>query len=561
MRKQKGLRLRMGKIYLSFLMVLLMCALTLHGVYMVNFYHSQVEQARVEREYLLSQTVYHTERYVAEIEDCANILCVSPRLQPVLVNRQKPDYLIFANCRDLLAEYETAPYGIYRLDLYVDSSSTLITSSEGVFYDLNEESRAIYQHLMEQVREAGHVWTLDYQEHEPGLISKIRGGQYITLVKRVDSLYTGKTKGLLLLSIPYVEFENVSAAPAEDEYSSLSFAGQTVCGMRKEDDGWTRLTAVSEKTGFTLDYYYRFNFQLSFGSGFLMVLGMIMLLFLLGFVLIVMIAERRVGKPVERLLRGFECMEEGKFSTRVGSHEDAIFGDLNRGFDHMAEHLQTTVTELVDVRMQGRELKQRMLMMQIKPHFLYNIFNNMIWLAEQKKYDNLKQLVTATAGFYKTALNAGAKDIMLFENQRQLEYYVCIQKFRFGDRFDLLTELGEDTEMLLFPNLLLQPLVENAITHGFQGLQRRGEIRLTSRIDGDQLVVRVRDNGMGIGAEQLEKIRDAMRGDSASSKQFFALVNVAARLRNRYGSAASIDIKSVRGEGTEVTIHLPLEEQ
>lgn len=558
MKKQKVVRLRMGRIYLYFLLVLLMCALALHAAYLIQSYYSLMNQAQMEREQILLQKAYHTERYLEEIEDCANTLCISPRLQQVLIERQRLDYLAFADCRDLLSEYGMAPYDIYRIDFYVMSSQSLITSSEGVFYGLEDTDRAIYEQLLKRSLEEQSFWTLDYQMREPGLVSRTRNIRYITLVKRVASLYTGKTRGLLLLSVPYEHFASINAQNADDEYSCIIFEDQLLCGEQVQDDAWIKLSKTSQHSGFGFEYYYQFNDSSLFSTGFLVVMAVIMLLFLLGFVSIVYIAEKRVAKPIKRLLHGFERMEEGRFIKRMGNHEDAIFGELNRGFDHMTEHLENTVTALVDERTRGKELKQRLLMMQIKPHFLYNIFNNMIWLVEQKKYENLEQLVTATAGFYKTTLNAGAGDVMIYDNMRQLEYYVRIQKFRFGDRFDLKMEIDDEAQEMLIPNMLLQPLVENAIGHGFQDLQRRGVIGVTAQVQEKQLVIHVRDNGNGIDPALLKEIQEAMARESGRADRFFALVNVAGRLHNRYNGAASIEIDSTPGEGTVVQICIPI---
>ena len=118
--------------------------------------------------------------------------------------------------------------------------------------------------------------------------------------------------------------------------------------------------------------------------------------------------------------------------------------------------------------------------------------------------------------------------------------------------------VAEEAETLTIPNLLLQPLVENAITHGFQGLDRRGLIRVTAETAGDMLTVRVEDNGCGIPPERLTDIRRAMEKDAGRAEKYFALVNVAARLRSRYGGRASIDLSSRPGEGTEVVIRVPV---
>lgn len=557
MLKQKKLRLRMRRMYLYFLLVLLACALALHAAYLVQSCYSLREQARQEREHILHQQVYHTERYLQEAEACANTLCVSPRLQQVLIERQTTDYLAFADCRDLLTEFQMTPYDIYRIDLYVASSHSLITSSEGVFYHLDEAKRSVFEKMLDRSSETDVYWTLDYQTREPGIVARMRSSRYITLVKRVVSIYTGKVKGILLLSVSYDHFDSYAALTPENEYSCLSFCGQTICGERMTQPGWNDISMALQQDGFEFAYTYRFDYATLFSGPFVLVMAVIMLLFLLGFVLIVFITERRVAQPVERLLLGLQRLEKGEFDIRMNNDGDELFGDLNRGFDHTASHLQASVTELVDERTRRRELKQRLLMMQIKPHFLYNIFNNMIWLVEQQKYDNLKQLVTATAGFYKSVLNAGLDAILLYDNMRQLDYYVQIQKFRFGDRFDLEMQLSEDVEELSIPNLLLQPLVENAINHGFQDLERRGRIVLTAKIVQQELCICVRDNGCGMSPQRLEQIRQAMRGEEDNGREFFALVNVALRLRSRYDGRADMTIESTAGTGTEVTLRIP----
>ena len=288
-----------------------------------------------------------------------------------------------------------------------------------------------------------------------------------------------------------------------------------------------------------------------------MLILLITTLFFLSFLMIVSISERMVGRPIERLLGGFSELEKSHFETRLGSGHDEIFGELYSGFDHMASHLQSAVDELVTEKTRGRELKQRLLQMQIRPHFLYNIFNNMVWMTEQKKYDTLEQLVKSTAGFYKPALNAGSSDIMLLDNQKQLQYYVNIQKFRFGDRFDLEVHLDENVEDRLIPNLLLQPLVENAIVHGMQSLDRRGRITVSATARDSGILLTVQDNGRGIEPEQLQLIQEAIQSGVDNSDQFFALVNIAARLRSVYGSRATLQIQSERDQFTRVDIWIP----
>ena len=546
-------RLRMGRIYRGFLLVLLISALSLHVVYMAFTYARMERQAREERQRVLQQGVSFADRFLEEIEDCANILSVSQTLQQVLLTRQRIDYLAFRDCQNVLNEYTMAPFGIYRLDLYVSSQEALVTSSEGVFYHLSPEQRAMYENCLAEGRSQ---WMLNYQGQEPPLVGKTRNESYLTFVRPVVSMYTGKTRGVLFLSVKYREFETFLPAVQAGEAVRILYGQTELCGSRSENRKDTVLSVTSQTSGISFEYGYRFRWTQIFSFRLLLLIALITALFLISFLIIVFISERMLGRPIERLLYGFSELEKSHFEIRLDGGQDEIFGELYSGFEHMASHLQSAVDELVTEKTRGRELKQRLLQMQIRPHFLYNIFNNMVWMTEQKSYDRLEQLVKSTAGFYKTALNAGSSDIMLLENQRQLEYYVTIQKFRFGDRFDLEVHLDEAVEDQLIPNLLLQPLVENAIVHGMQNLSRRGRIIVTAGpVDGG-LLLAVEDNGSGIDPERLRLIREAIRSGEDNSDQFFAMVNIAARLRSVYGDRADLQIQSEPDRYTRVEIRI-----
>ncbi|MBQ8161228.1 MAG: two-component sensor histidine kinase, partial [Clostridia bacterium] len=106
------------------------------------------------------------------------------------------------------------------------------------------------------------------------------------------------------------------------------------------------------------------------------------------------------------------------------------------------------------------------------------------------------------------------------------------------------------------PNLLLQPLVENALTHGFEGMEGRGRVEVKAALIEGQIVLTVQDNGLGIGEGRLQELRDAMARDE-NSTEFFAMVNVARRLRLSFGDRAGIWVDSLAGQGTTVEIRLP----
>lgn len=265
--------------------------------------------------------------------------------------------------------------------------------------------------------------------------------------------------------------------------------------------------------------------------------------------------------PVTTLLNAFDRVEKGEFDIRLDEDRNDLFREIFQHFNQTAMRLKQMIDELSNERTRRNEFKYRLLQMQIKPHFLYNLFNNMIWMVEQKDYEKLEVLINATAGYYKTALNYGNKDIMLAENQKQLEYYGEIQRIRFGEKFTLHVDFTEDVQFLSIPNLLLQPLIENSILHGTKNVEAEViTIEVTGKLLEGRLHLEVWDNGSGIDSETLKDIRVEMKNYEDNGTKYFALVNVAARLQNRYKGKARMMIDSSYGKWTRVVIEIPVHE-
>ena len=136
---------------------------------------------------------------------------------------------------------------------------------------------------------------------------------------------------------------------------------------------------------------------------------------------------------------------------------------------------------------------------------------------------------------------------------------MAIQRFRFGDRFTLAFDIPDELWDLEIPNLILQPLVENAIVHGFEEQQQPGYIRLKAVREAGRLFLTVSDDGKGIPEARLAQIAKAMAQDETCD-DCFALNNVARRLRIRYGEMAQIQIRSQPEHGTDIVLCIPLQE-
>ena len=198
-------RKKIRPIYVSFLATLLIAAFLLNLVYLMYFSYSARKLDQEERARSLNQTVYYVNHYIGELENGANLLSISSSIQKLLTHRIKKNYLDYLDCTEAISGYTMTVPKIYRVDFYTAPSRTLVTSSEGVFYDLMPQEREIY----EQYMESDENWFMDihYVGKEPRLVSKIRNDEYVSLIKPVYSKYTGKKTGVLCISVCIAELE------------------------------------------------------------------------------------------------------------------------------------------------------------------------------------------------------------------------------------------------------------------------------------------------------------------------------------------------------------------
>lgn len=560
MERKNKKRRRIRPVYVGFFGTLMTAAIIFNLVYALYYSYDARKLVEEEKARVLNQTVSYTDRYMKEVENGANTLFLTSAVQKLMSYRLSKNYLDYVSCMELLSDYAMLLPDIYRIDLYVYPSRTLVTSSEGVFYDLSEEERRIYDDYM-QSEEKDWFWDMSYQGKEPKLVSATRNEKYISFIKPVVSRYTGKKMGILCISVELSELEKLIPEMAfESEEMCLSYEGQTILGKKPAQSGFQAISRVSDYSGMVFDYYYIPRTSELWNSRFTMPILLIMALFAVIFLMIVRVSERKMFNPVNTLLEGFGEVEQGKFHVRLDTNRDDLFQELFRGFNHMAETLERMIEELSNERTRRNELKFRLLQMQIKPHFLYNLFNNMVWMMEQKDYGRLEDLIQSTAGYYKTALNYGNRDIMLIDNKKQLEYYAEIQKIRFGNRFTFQVTFPEEVQFYSIPNLLLQPLAENSIVHGLKGKEDICHIEVRAETEEDTLILTVEDDGCGIEPEELKSIRKELENYEEDGSKYFALANIAARLHNRYKEQTALTINSQPGNGTTVTIKVPLSE-
>ena len=169
------------------------------------------------------------------------------------------------------------------------------------------------------------------------------------------------------------------------------------------------------------------------------------------------------------------------------------------------------------------------------------------------------ELLQDTAYLLRYTLDMSDRCVTLFQEVEALEKYVGLQEQRFGSRIEFYFDLDESFHDVRVPNLILQPLVENAISHGLGMCTEGGKIRIRTFREKEKGCLSVSDNGSGMDHETLEALIRSIRQKEVRGNQI-GLHNVYHRLMIFFSDNASLTITSRKGEGTEVVIRIPLDD-
>ena len=225
------------------------------------------------------------------------------------------------------------------------------------------------------------------------------------------------------------------------------------------------------------------------------------------------------------------------------------------------------IRELLDSKIKEQEnLKKaelRALQAQINPHFLYNTLDTIIWMAEDKKTDQVIDIVRALSCFFRISLSKGRDWITIGEEIERTRSYLTIQKMRYRDIMDYEIEMDEEVASNTTLKLILQPLVENALYHGIKNKRSGGTIRVRAKQRGEaEVLLEVEDNGIGFTSEKLAQVQAGLDDDSGEIRleSGFGIDNVNKRIKLYYGKQYGLSIKSEYQTGTCVRLVIPAKE-
>ncbi len=266
---------------------------------------------------------------------------------------------------------------------------------------------------------------------------------------------------------------------------------------------------------------------------------------------------RAVHKPLKSLVGAFSDLRAGNYAARLSTGEHDEFHYLMRDFNYMAAEIESLIQTVFQERIRVRDARMKQLQAQINPHFLYNCLSYVVSMAKLDRTDAVVEMAHNLSDYYRYTMHAEMEEVTLTEELELVRNYLKIEQLR-RPSLQFAIDVPPGFSEVYIPRLLVQPVVENAVQHGLDGIERNaGVIRVTGYAEHDRWILRIEDNGAGISSERLSDLLAHIEDTSPGSTSF-GLWNTHNRLRYRFGPSAGISIRSNIGEYTAVELAFPV---
>ncbi len=260
-------------------------------------------------------------------------------------------------------------------------------------------------------------------------------------------------------------------------------------------------------------------------------------------------------RRISVLNAGIQNIDPENPRTRLNEDVSDEIGQLYGSYNRMLDRIQQLLDEKLQIGLRLKSAELKALQAQINPHFLYNTLDMVNWLAYGGQMEEIHESVIALSKYYRLVLNKGQDTLTLREELQHVMYYVKIQNIRFAGKIRYVEHVDPQLQQLEVPKIILQPLVENAILHGIRETsEKSGTVRVTGFRSGEDIFLKVTDDGVGMDEETLKHIMDKGRTNSHGG---YGVRNVDARLRLTFGEEYGLQYTCIEGKGVCVTIRLP----
>ncbi|MCM3270677.1 cache domain-containing sensor histidine kinase [Paenibacillus elgii] len=274
--------------------------------------------------------------------------------------------------------------------------------------------------------------------------------------------------------------------------------------------------------------------------------------------LLAFLISTSISTPLQRLTESMKQVSTGNFQVRIQDPSNDEIGFLTGKFNLMIEQLRDLIDHTRQEQIKKREIELQMLQAQINPHFLFNTLNCLKWTAAINHVPVVSDGLTALAELLRHTMVDKKEFIPLRSELANVDNYLIIQRLRFGSLFTVEYDIDDGLSEAAIMKFILQPIVENSLIHGLDGVEREDKKLVISATNADgQLHIAVQDNGKGMNEEQLRRLLESnYRGKHRLSN--IGIRNVQERIQLNFGTKYGLSVESREGEGTRVLLTMPM---
>jgi len=274
--------------------------------------------------------------------------------------------------------------------------------------------------------------------------------------------------------------------------------------------------------------------------------------------LICVLLSQSTANRISRLSRQMQSVRQGR-PTRMdditNAHDE--IGELVSTYNYMSDEINHLLDEQIKAAENLKLAEFNALQSQINPHFLYNSLDMINWMAQIGQREQITEAIQALSRFYKLTLSKKNTDGTVGVELEHVSLYVQLQNMRYENRISFLIDVPDTLLDYQIPKLTLQPIVENCIQHGIMEKEEKtGTILITGWLEGDDLILLISDDGVGMSQEQINSILSGT-GQRTKRGSNIGIYNTHSRIQILYGSSYGLSYDSHEGAGTNTQIRIP----
>ncbi len=263
---------------------------------------------------------------------------------------------------------------------------------------------------------------------------------------------------------------------------------------------------------------------------------------------------KNIISPINDLEQGMEQMETGNLDTHVQPNGALEIRKMIHSFNKMVRQIGELIASNEAKEEEKHKEEIKALQSQINPHFMVNTLNTIRFMAQAAKYDGIRNMAEALMKILSCSFKSSTSLYTIREEIQMLESYIYLMKIRYAENFEVRIHTDEACMDCLISRLLIQPIVENSISHGLQDKEDIGSIEVNLSRKDDLVYIVVTDDGCGIVED---KIKHLLERDTQSTENI-GIANVHRRIKLNFGEEYGITIESKLGQYTKTTMILPV---